>query len=294
MTRALVVTNADAGSNDADSLDEAMSALRAAGFDVEVVATSAPDELDDVLARRDGRTVVVAGGDGSLHAVVGALHRRGDLAEAVVGLIPLGTGNDFARGVGLPRDPAMAARTVVAGRTTAHDLLVDDDREVVVNAVHAGVGAAAGRRAEPWKARLGNVGYAVGAVLAGIRTRGHRLSIETDGRVVADGRRHVLQVAVGTAPYVGGGTELAPHADPGDGRVDVVVSFAVSPLARLRYAVLLRMGRHLDDTDVVNLRATRVRVFGESFWCNADGELTGPFDSRTWTVEPGTLRLLVP
>ena len=68
--RILLVTNADAGTNDQDAVDAALDVLRR-GADVEVAATSDLDELDVVLGRRDGRDVVVAGGDGSLHAVVG-------------------------------------------------------------------------------------------------------------------------------------------------------------------------------------------------------------------------------
>ena len=57
----------------------------------------------------------MAGGDGSLHAVVSVLYRRHDLARAVLGLIPLGTGNDFARGNDIPLDPAEAAAVVLDG-----------------------------------------------------------------------------------------------------------------------------------------------------------------------------------
>ena len=78
--------------------------------DVEVAATADQGELDGVLHRRGGRRVVVAGGDGSLHAVVAALHRRNELADAVLGLLPLGTGNDFARGVGDPARPRGGGR----------------------------------------------------------------------------------------------------------------------------------------------------------------------------------------
>ena len=68
-----------------------------------------------MLHRAGSRRIVVAGGDGSLHAVVAALHRRNDLADAVLGLIPLGTGNDFARCMGIPLDPEEAARVILDG-----------------------------------------------------------------------------------------------------------------------------------------------------------------------------------
>ena len=77
--------------------------------------TTNPGELDGVLHRAGCRSIVVAGGDGSLHAVVSALHRRHELAERTLGLIPLGTGNDFARALDIPLDPAEAAAALLAG-----------------------------------------------------------------------------------------------------------------------------------------------------------------------------------
>ena len=141
----LVITNSDAGSADQEGLEAALSVLRGRAS-VEVAATANPGELDGVLHRAASRRIVVAGGDGSLHAVVAALHKRNELKDKVLGLIPLGTGNDFARGTGIPLDPADAAELILHGEVRPVDLLVDELGEVVVNSVHAGVGAQASRR----------------------------------------------------------------------------------------------------------------------------------------------------
>lgn len=291
--RILLITNADAGSNDDESAERAVSCLRESAT-VDVEATADQDDLTRALQARDDRDVVVAGGDGSLHAVVATLRELADLSGPVVGLIPVGTGNDFARGTGIPLDPEEAARLVLTATPTAVDLLVDDSGGIVINAVHVGVGAEAGREAKPWKARLGKGGYAVGAVIAGVKTSGLRLRVEADGRVVADGRRHLLQAGVANGSHVGGGTALAPDASPTDGLADVVLSFAVPPLARLLYAVHLRRGTHHERSDVHFIRAKRVSVSGEEFWCNADGDLSGPVRSRTWTIEAGAVRMALP
>ena len=89
----LVITNKDAGTADQETLEVALEILRAR-TSVEVAATSDPGELDGVLQRAGSRRIVVAGGDGSLHAVMSVLHRRNQLGSAVVALLPLGTGND--------------------------------------------------------------------------------------------------------------------------------------------------------------------------------------------------------
>ena len=98
----LVITNSDAGPADEESLHKALKVLRS-HTSVEVQATSNPGELNSALHRAGSRRIIVAGGDGSLHAVVTTLYRRNDLKNAVLGILPLGTGNDFARD---QRDPA--------------------------------------------------------------------------------------------------------------------------------------------------------------------------------------------
>src|SRR6476619_986810 len=117
----LVITNKDAGTADQETLEVALEILRAR-TSVEVAATSNPGELDGVLQRAGSRRIVVAGGDGSLHAVVAALYRRHDLARATIGLIPMGTGNDFARTLEVPLDQCEAARVVLDGVSRPMDL----------------------------------------------------------------------------------------------------------------------------------------------------------------------------
>ena len=298
MRRLLVIANTGAGSNDARRVDRALEVLRA-GADVEVVSTSGPDDLRGVLADLDGRDVVVAGGDGSLHAVVAALDQLEDLRGPVLGLIPLGTGNDFARGAGVPLDPEAAARLVLDARPRPVDLLRDDTGGVVVNAVHVGIGAEAARRAGPYKRALGTVhlgvlGYAVGALLAAFVSPGWRLRVEVDGEVVHEGP--ALQVGIANGAMIGGGTELAPEAEPADGRAEVVVSRAVGRLRRFRYGWALRRGQHQREPEVTTraARTVTVRATERTFRANADGELSDEITERTWSVVPGACSMRLP
>ena len=289
----LLITNAEAGTTDTENVNEALEVLRAAA-DVEVCATSNPGELDGVLHRRGSRRVVVAGGDGSLHAVVAALHRRQELGDVVLGLIPLGTGNDFARGADLPLEPEKAAHLVLEGEVRPVDLIVDEVGNVVVNNVHIGIGAQASRKAHKWKKRLGRLGYPIGALLAAVNPPFVRLRIEVDGEEVADFAHPILMVAVGNGPNVGGGAEITPEASPEDGKMDVMISFAIGPIARFGYALGFRKGEHHEREDVKYLRASTVSISGQDFYCSADGEVYGPERQRTWRVEPGALRMVLP
>ncbi|WP_202387864.1 diacylglycerol/lipid kinase family protein [Nocardioides flavescens] len=299
----LVITNSDAGTADDETLAAALAVLRER-CSVEVTATSDPGELDSALHRAGGRRIVVAGGDGSMHAVVAALYRRNDLEDAVLGLLPLGTGNDFARTNHIPLDVEEAARVILEGTPRPMDLIVDEVGEIVVNNVHAGAGAQASRRGARWKKRLheigvgkvnlGKLGYPIGALQAAVQPPFIRVRVEADGEVLVDLDEPILMVAVGNGADVGGGTALTPGADPGDGRVDVMVSRSVGPLARVAYAAALVAGRHTKRDDVIYQRATTVTVSGEEFWCSADGEIYGPERHRSWRVQPAAYKLVVP
>jgi diacylglycerol kinase (ATP) len=289
----LLITNTEAGSSDDETLSEALAVLRR-HTDVEVARTSNPGELDGVLQRRGGRRIVVGGGDGSMHAVVAALHRRNELAKGTLALIPLGTGNDFARGTGIPLDAVEAAETAVKGDVRPVDLLVNCAGQIVVNAVHFGIGAEAGKQASSWKKWLGRFGYPVGALIAAFTQQGIRLHVEADGEVLADLDRALIQVAIGNGSNVGGGTELTPEASVEDGLADVVVSFATTPWAKIGSVRQLVSGSHLERDDVVMARASRISISGQDFYCNADGEIYGPEVNHEWHVEAGAFRMALP
>jgi YegS/Rv2252/BmrU family lipid kinase len=299
----LVITNADAGTSDEATLATALAVLREEAS-VEVAKTSNPGELDGVLHRAGGRTIVVAGGDGSIHAVVTALHKRHELAGSTLGLLPMGTGNDFARGNDIPLDIEEAARLVLTGEPRKVDLIVDETGSIVVNNVHVGVGAQASRKGHKWKGRLGAVGvgkvnlgklgYPIGALLSAFHPPSWRMRVEVDGEVVNDVDRPVLMVSIGNGSNVGGGTELNPEADPEDGRLDVMISRAVDPMAKLGYVAKLRSGDHDDRDDVLMMKGGTVKVSGDEFWISADGEISGPERSRSWRLEPAAYSMILP
>ena len=171
---------------------------------------------------------------------------------------------------------------------------MDDRGGVVVNAVHVGVGAEAAQQAGRFKPRLGVLAFGIGAVAAGLRSTGWRLRVEVDGRVLADAHRRSLMVAVANGTGIGGGTELLPEALVDDGQLDVLVSYAAGPVARVRFGAALATGKHLQDKDVRTARGTTVTISGEQVGVNADGEVGEEIRRRRWTVEPGAWSLLRP
>lgn len=295
MTSLLAIANAAAGTADDEAVDAALTELRRT-YEVELVKTSSPDDLSEALtAHPDIDGVVVLGGDGSLHAVVAAL-RSADRLSLTVGLIPLGTGNDFAATLGVPTEPAEAAAIIAAGSISEIDLIIDGTDGVVINAAHIGIGAEAAAAARPWKKALGPVGYVIGAVLTGLKgltAPGARLRVAVDGQALPR-KEPIIQVAIGNGRYVGGGAPLLPQADPSDGLLDVSVSYTKSARRRVAYAFSVRRGDHHRRDDVVYLRGTEVTVSGDALRCTSDGELTSPSTRYSWRVEPGAVRMFVP
>ena len=293
-----MITNADAGSTDRDSIGIALAVLRAS-CEVELAASQDSGELDQILRQSGDRTIVVAGGDGSLHAVIEALHAKDDLAGRTLALLPLGTGNDFARALDLPLDPEGAARVILSGSPRPVDLIIEDSGEIVVNSVHAGASVQASKTAAKWKSRLtpvglGILGYPIGAALTAIHPPRAHLVVEVDGEIITRPEQRLLMVAIGNGSSVGGGAELTPDADPGDGYADVMVSFATGPFARFSYAWGVRDRSHPARTDVVTRKAKIVSVRGEKFSVSADGEILGPRGARTWQVLPSAYKIVAP
>lgn len=293
----LLISNATAGTHEEETLDEAIKVL-SEKYHVEHVETSDADELGEALGQADERPIVVAGGDGSLHAVVNALEDLGLLGDARLGLIPLGTGNDFARGVGIPLECADSARVITDGRPVPVDVIVDDRGRVIVNNVHLGVGADASRKADKWKPRfgrikLGRLGYVVGALGAGLRPDFIDATVSVDGETLSS-TRHIAQVAIGNGSRVGGGTELVPGADPSSGHLVVILSRSAGPLSRVRYLFRLRVGTHHQMREVSRVTGRRVKVDGDPFYVSADGEVDGPHTCMSWELRPGAVRMFLP
>jgi len=260
-------------------LDLARSFERA-GAD-EVLVTSGPGDaarLARDAATAGARTLIIAGGDGTLHEAVNGLAGRGGTEPAPrLALVPLGTGNDLACALGIPSDPEAALALLDGGAPGPLDLVGVTGLEGfrVANFAMGGFAGRIAERITPRRRRVwGRHVYLRAALDEIVARRGWRLEVTVDGARLPI--REGLAVLVANGPRFGGGIPMAPGARTDDGLLDVLVLDAVPLPALLRVIVRALRGRHLDDPAVRWTRGRRVDVDAEPDlpW-NGDGELFG-------------------
>lgn len=280
----LVVANAAAGSS--AGLEEAVAILDADGG-CEVVWTDGAEDIDRALQSCEG-TVIIAGGDGSIHLVVNRMAEMGRL-DSPVGILPLGTGNDLARGLDLPLDPEQAARRLASATPSRLPLLAAPNGEVAVNNAHTGLGVAAARRGAEWKERLGSLAYTAGSLTEGLSYDGLSVEVTVDGGMFYSGECLALMVLVG--PSAGGGFRPLSDVDPADPILDVLVVGIGDQPGRTGLVANALVGRLENDDEVLRQRGRRVEAtVGGEEW-ELDGEFRSwadpvsmSLDAHTWTV----------
>lgn len=273
-----LLANPDSGSGDAHEVAER---LREQGFEVREFAL---DDADDAVASGpDG--LVVAGGDGSLACVAAPAARAG----LPVAVIPTGTANDFARVLGIPREPSEACDLVAGGaRTRKLDVGRMGDRPFL-NVASMGLPPAAARHAHGLKGILGPFAYAVGAVRAGIQADPVECTVTCDGAEVHSGK--VWQVTVACSGAFGGGSSI--ETDLADGKLDIVVIEAGSRVRLAHHAYGLRRGGISEQSGVTKVRCSLAEVeLAKARSWNVDGELVSS-GTTSFRVDPNTVDVVV-
>ena len=268
--------------------------LREAGAVVEVTYSPGPHATQDLVAAAvaRGATVVSVGGDGMLSSLVGPVARAG----GTLGIVPAGRGNDFARMLGLPLDPAGQAEVLLTGGTRTVDLVALGER-LLAGSVYAGVDARAAALVDRLHRLPGRLQYpwAAARSLATYRPARYRLAVDGRGVEVT-----AATVVVAGSAYYGQGMRIAPDAVLDDGLLDVVVIGAASRRDLVRSLPRVYDGSHVGLPEVTVLRGARVELAAEARTpvpVGGDGEPLGVlpgFGEGPWVVEvrPAALRVL--
>lgn len=267
-----------------------MFAATGAGLDIHTTARAGQaGELAQALPGEDLAGLCVIGGDGTVHEVVNGLMRRPDPAAIPIGIIPAGSGNDFARHLGVI-DPMAAARRILAGRVRPLDVVRLSTRDAVefcINIVGWGSGVDVNRRAEKLR-WLGPSRYALAALLEIVLAKRRRARITLDGRTDDDAFHFV--VACNTK-FTGRGMMLAPDAAMDDGLLDVVLVRRATRRQMLSLFAKVFDGSHtgLDFVEVHRVRSFAIEPETHDA-LNLDGELKGATPVRA-EVAPSALRI---
>jgi diacylglycerol kinase (ATP) len=236
--------------------------------------------------------VVAVGGDGTLHRALQAVAGT----QVPLGIVPAGTGNDFAYEVGMPADPLAAADLIAdglsQGRTRAVDLaqVTAGDNQVrwYAAVLAAGFDAVVNELANRMRWPRGPRRYDLAIVLELARLRPRHYTLRLDGEPI---QMDAVLVAVGNTASYGGGLRICPEADPTDGLLDVVVGGRLGRAAVVRLKPKLYQGTHLAHPLVTSFRARQVVIETDGVVGYADGERSTPLPV-TVTCVPGALRLL--
>jgi YegS/Rv2252/BmrU family lipid kinase len=287
---ALIVNPSAGGGRAAKVLPAVEARLLALGLGLEVDATRDLEHARElaVAAARAGRVVVTLSGDGMLGAVAGALR---DVPGAVVGVLPGGRGNDFARVVGIPLDAEAACDVIAGGVARPIDLGLAGEHPYI-GVASLGFDSDANRIANEAPARLGALVYVYGALRALASWKQTGFSLEVDGETV---RFSGWGVAMANSKAYGGGMFVAPDAELDDGALDVVFLERTSK-ARFVRKVLPKVfkGEHIHEPSVHVLRGAEVRVEADRpFMVYADGDPVGELP-MTFRALPGALQVLLP
>jgi diacylglycerol kinase (ATP) len=300
MKSRLIVNPVSGTDSGPDYLQTINERLRASVGEMDIVMTTGPrdaaDAAESAARDADNDSLFVAGGDGTLNESVNGVARvEGGLGRITFGLIPLGTGNDFASALGLPEDVEEAIKILLAGRAIRADVGVLNERRFV-NVSAGGFIAEVSDAVNPQlKTVAGKLAYLVGGAQVLFEYEPVRAEITVEGGNGGEAvpRELALELfAVCNSRLVGGGRLIAPRAVIDDGLLDVCLVEAMPTLEFLGLLTRVSEGDHVTDERVHYFRARSVELhFDRTLKVNTDGEVLET-DFCRYTVEPRAARFL--
>ena len=237
--------------------------------------------------------IIAAGGDGTLNEVVNGVAEHA--ANIRVGLLPLGTGNDFARSLNLPATVGENIAILSVANTRRIDLIRvrSDQVRYFVNVSAGGFSGLVNEKLTPeLKRTWGPLAYVRSAAAALPEMHAYRTEVQLgEGESLA---LDLYNVIVANGRFVAGGLPVAPEADPGDGLLDVILIPKRSTAEMVLLAAQIVLGNHLRSESILFRRTSQLSVTSQpGMWFNADGELVGN-EPATFEIIPGALQFVIP
>jgi YegS/Rv2252/BmrU family lipid kinase len=288
--RMSLIVNPVAGGGRAEAaLPEVTAALERHGIDHHVERTHSLEHARQLgrAAVKAGETAVTLGGDGLVGCVAGALSGTG----GVLGVLPGGRGNDFARTLGLPPEPGPACDVLAAGHERRVDV-GDVDGKPFIGIASCGFDSDANRIANETRLVKGDFVYAYGALRALVAWKPAQFVLDFDGRERLTFTGY--SVAAANAKAYGGGMFVAPDAELDDGALDVVMTGRQAKRRFLADLPKVFDGSHVNCPAVHIQRAASVRIAADRpFTMYADGDPIAELPA-TVTTRHRALRVIAP
>lgn len=294
--KTFVLLNQHAGSFEKAS---ALIEMAAQNAHTSLYVCQSKDDVPSLVRRTidDGYdTIVAGGGDGTIHEVVNAM--IGQFDRIRLGLIPLGTGNDFCRSLGIPIDPTQALSMILENNTQERrvDLIqveAGSKKEICVNLVSGGIGGEIEKHVDKSvKERWGALAYVRGALSAATNVIPFELELQIDQQDTK--RLAALNITIANGRTAGGGFEVAPHASPDDRKMDVVLVHPGNPIELAAVATRLATGDYTKSDRVSEFRAREISIRSNPpMDFSVDGSLFAQ-SPILFKLMPGALRLLAP
>ena len=267
-----IILNPNSGEGKKRRLQRAaLERFRARGQALRVFETEKAGQTTHLahdLTQEGEGDVIVVGGDGTLHEVVNGFT---NFDKCALGLIPTGTGNDFAAAAGIPLDPVKAADFIVDSQPQYTEYMQMPQGVRGINAVGTGIDVEILQRCRSSKILRGRFQYLISLIISLIKFKNYKMRTLVNGK---EGNYNALIACVGNGYRIGGGIRMCPAAKLGDGLLDFVVVDDVKKLRVPPAFVKLMKGKILEEPFTRFERAEHIEIYPEKdLIIQVDGEL---------------------
>lgn len=255
-------------------------------------------ELARAAASDGYRYLVAVGGDGTVNEVANGILSSTNLKRTTLGVVSTGTGGDFVRSLGIPRDYASACSLLTSQRRLLIDVGVVEymkdgktERRFFVNGAGVGFDAEVVKATESLPKYFGGTVPYIGGLLRSLIGFKNKTVVLRVGERVETKR--ILSIVVSNGCYFGGGMRVAPQAELGDGLLDVMTVDDMGKFELLKAFPTIYKGTHITHPKVRMEKATHITIeSSERVLLHADGELLGEIPASFWLM-PAALSIVV-
>ncbi|CQR47330.1 Diacylglycerol kinase [Paraliobacillus sp. PM-2] len=275
MQRARIIYNPTSGREIfKKELPEVLQRFEQAGYETSVHATTGIGDATIAAKRaveRNFDVIVVAGGDGTINEVINGMAEQ--INRPKLGIIPVGTTNDFARALYIPRQIQKAVDVILDNNPVALDIGKVNDHYFMNIAGGGKLTELSYEVPSKLKTMLGQLAYYLKGIEMLPSLRPINVQIEYDGKIFED---EIMLFLVANTNSVGGFEKLAPNAEMNDGLFDLLILKKTNLAEFVRLATQALKGNHLEDDRIFYTRANRIKVqTDEKMQLNVDGEFGG-------------------